>query len=164
MLEFNNLKEIEPYLDEKSNTYLFDDDVRFFFDLKVNRNIAAQNIVARDINAQNINARDINARNINARNINAWNINACNINAWNIDACNINAWNIDTRDINARDINAWNIDARDIDYYAVCIAYQRFICRSVQGARENALHACLDGEIEYKEMGVRNEKGEAAHV
>ena len=72
---------------------------------------------------------------------------------------NISAWNIDAWDIDALDINAANIN-----YYAVCIAYQTFSCMSVRGKRKNAIHACLDGEIEYKEMSVREEKGEAADV
>ena len=66
--------------------------------------------------------------------------------------------------ISAWDINALNIDAANINYYAVCIAYQTFSCMSVRGKRKNAIHACLDGEIEYKEMSVREEKGEAADV
>ena len=72
---------------------------------------------------------------------------------------NISAWNIDAWDIGALDINAANIN-----YYAVCIAYQTFSCMSVRGKRKNAIHACLDGEIEYKEMSVREEKGEPADV
>lgn len=72
---------------------------------------------------------------------------------------NISAWNIDAWDIDALDINAANIN-----YYAVCIAYQTFSCMSVRGKRKNAIHACLDGEIEYKEMSVRDEKGEASDV
>ena len=124
MLKFDNLEEMEPYLDKKSNTYRFNDNVRFCFDF-----LADSNIDAEDINAWNINAR-------------------------NIDAGNIDAWNI----------NARNIDAENIEYYAVCIAYQKFICRSVRGSRKNAIHACLDGEIEYKKMSARDEKVEAADV
>ena len=86
-------------------------------------------------------------------------INAGNVNAMDIDALDINAENIDALDINAENIDAWNIK-----YYAFCIAYKTFSCRSVRGKRENAIHACLDGEIEYKEMNGRNEKGEAADV
>ena len=82
----------------------------------------------------NIDARNINARNINARNINAWDIDA-----WDIDAWDIDAW----------DIDAWDINARNIDYYAACLAYDSFRCRSVKGCRDNALHACLDQEIEF---------------
>lgn len=52
--------------------------------------------------------------------------------------------NIDARNINARNIDAWNID-----YYAACLAYDSFRCRSVKGCRDNALHACLDQEIEF---------------
>lgn len=134
MLVFKNLEEMEPYLDKKTDTYRFEDVVQFCFDLRSDSNISAW-----DINAWNIDAGDINAANINAGDINAGDINAANINALNIDAANIN-------------------------YYAVCIAYQTFSCMSVRGKRKNAIHACLDGEIEYKEMSVREEKGEAADV
>ena len=139
MLVFKNLEEMEPYLDKKTDTYRFEDVVQFCFDLRSDSNISAWDI-------------------------NAWNIDAGDINAWNIDAADINAWNIDAGDINAANINALNIDAANINYYAVCIAYQTFSCMSVRGRRKNAIHACLDGEIEYKEMSVRDEKGEAADV
>ena len=155
MLEFNDLDEMKPYLDEKTSTYRFNDDVRFFFDLRSDssinaRNIKALNIDAWHINAWNIKAWDIDARDINAWHIDAGNIDARDINAGNINAGNINAGSIDAKDINALDINALDIDAASINYYAVCIAYQTFSCRSVRGKRENAIHACLDGEIDYK--------------
>ena len=139
MLVFKNLEEMEPYLDKKTDTYRFEDVVQFCFDLRSDSNISAW-----DINAGNIDAGDINA--------------------WNIDAADINAGDINAGDINAANINALNIDAANINYYAVCIAYQTFSCMSVRGKRKNAIHACLDGEIEYKEMSVREEKGEAADV
>ena len=66
------------------------------------------------------------------------------INAWNIEARDINA-----RDIYARDINAYDIDAWNIDYFAYCIAYYSFKCKSVNGYRKNSIHKCLDKEIEY---------------
>ena len=159
MLVFKNLEEMEPYLDKKTDTYRFEDVVQFCFDLRSDSNISAW-----DINAGNIDAGDINAWNIDAADINAWNIDAGDINAWNIDAADINAGDINAGDINAANINALNIDAANINYYAVCIAYQTFSCMSVRGKRKNAIHACLDGEIEYKEMSVREEKGEAADV
>ena len=154
MLVFKNLEEMEPYLDKKTDTYRFEDVVQFCFDLRSDSNISAW-----DINAWNIDAGDINAWNIDAADINAGDINAGDINAANINAGDINAG-----DINAANINALNIDAANINYYAVCIAYQTFSCMSVRGKRKNAIHACLDGEIEYKEMSVREEKGEAADV
>lgn len=58
---------------------------------------------------------------------------------------NIYAWNVIALNINAQDINALHIF-----YYAVCIAYESFKCKSVTGYRDNAVHMCLDGEIEYK--------------
>ncbi len=164
MLVFKNLEEMEPYLDKKTDTYRFEDVVQFCFDLRSDSNISAW-----DINAWNIDAGDINAWNIDAADIDATDIDVGDINAWNIDAANINAGDINAGDINAANINAGDIKAGDINanninYYAVCIAYQTFSCMSVRGRRKNAIHACLDGEIEYKEMSVREEKGEAADV
>ena len=114
------------------------------------RDIKAEDINAGDINAGNINARDIKAWNINARNINARNIKAEDINAGNINAGDINAWNINAEDINARDINAWNINAEDINFYAVCFAYEKFICKSIKGRQENSKYFSLDGEVIIK--------------
>ena len=131
MIIINSPEEMEKYYDAKTNTYRFvdeddkSDDVIFKCDIKVKANIYAWNVIAQNINAQNINA-------------------------WKIDAQNINARNIDAVDIDAWDINAQNIDALHIFYYAVCIAYESFKCKSVTGRRDNAVHMCLDGEIEYK--------------
>ena len=71
MIEFNNIKEIEKYYNEDTNTYEFVEnckrlDVKFNFDLKINANIYARDIDAWDINAKNIDAGDINARDIDA--------------------------------------------------------------------------------------------------
>ena len=63
--EFNDLKEIQKYYDEKHNTYVFKEDdeyidlVVFNFDLDVRANIWAQDIIALDIYSNNINAKDI---------------------------------------------------------------------------------------------------------
>jgi hypothetical protein len=69
---------------------------------------------------------------------------ANDIDAWSIKADNINA-----NDIKADYINAWNIDANDINYFAFCIAHQSLKCKTIEGSRENSLHACLDQPIEY---------------
>lgn len=69
MLVFNSLDELKPYYHEKSNTYVFDDNVEFRFSLDVEANIKAWDINARNINAWNINAWNIDARDINARDI-----------------------------------------------------------------------------------------------
>lgn len=65
-----------------------------------------------------------------------------------VDA-NICAWDINALDITTRNITALNIDARDISYWAICIAYWSFKCKSVNGRRENSIHECLDQEIEF---------------
>ena len=131
MITINSPEEMEKYYDAKTNTYRFVDednkcdDVAFKCNIEVGANIYAWNVNAQNIDAQNIDACDINA-------------------------LNINAWNINALTIDAENINARNIDALHIFYYAVCIAYESFKCKSVTGYRDNAVHMCLDGEIEYK--------------
>ena len=69
--QFNNLKRMQKYYDEKSNTYIFMengryiDTVVFTFDLDVGANIDAANIKARNIRVRNIGAWNINAQDIN---------------------------------------------------------------------------------------------------
>ena len=73
--EFNNLEEIEKYYNEETNTYVFKeynryiDLVMFNFNLDVNSDIEAGDIIAWNINAWDINADNINAININANDI-----------------------------------------------------------------------------------------------
>ena len=73
--EFNSLQEIEKYYNKETNTYVFKegnryiDIVMFNFNLDINSNIEAYDIIAWDINALDINADNINAININANNI-----------------------------------------------------------------------------------------------
>lgn len=67
-----------------------------------------------------------------------------NINAWGIDAWNINAGNIDAGNIKAGNINAWNIS-----FYAICVSYASFRCKSAVGCRDNAKAICLDSQIVY---------------
>ena len=160
MKEFNNLKEMKPYYNKKTNTYEFMCDVQFNFNVSVMSNITALNITARDITALNINARHITASDINARNINVWNINSLNINARHITAWDITVKNIAALNINARHITAWditvkniaalNINANDINYYAVCFAYYNIECTSIKGGRVNTKHFVLDGKITIK--------------
>ena len=170
MKEFNNVKEMKPYYNAKTNTYEFECDVQFNFNVDVMANITAWDIKAWDIiawdiiawdiiawniEALNIIARDIKAWDIEALNIIAWNIEALNINAedinaWDINAKDINAEDINARDINAKDINAEDINALNINYYAVCFAYKNINCTSIKGHRNNAKHFVLDGKITIK--------------
>lgn len=166
--EFNNLEELEPYYDKKTNTYNFKEagkyiDVKLNFNLDVHANISAVDIDARNINAYDIKAGDINAGYIDAGDIDAGDINAYDIKAYDIKAGDINAWNINARNINARNIKAGDIDAGviiardinadDIEYYAVCVSFINIICKSIQGERNNCIHKALDGEIIIKEKG-----------
>jgi len=125
MLIFNSLEEIELYYNEETNTYVFNTDIMFLFELNVDSHIIA-------------------------RNIQAWNVKALNINARNIEACNITALDINAQDIDALDINAQNITAKDIIYHAICFAYKYITCTSIKSRRDNHKHFVLDGEIIYK--------------
>jgi hypothetical protein len=145
MLVFNSLVQLTPYYHEESNTYVFNYDVEFRFNVDVSAHIHAMNINAKDIKAWNINAFDIDAEDINA-----YNINAVDIKAGEIKAKGINARDIKALDINAGEINARNINAKNIDYYAVCFAYESITCNSIKGYRENHKHFVLDGEIIIK--------------
>ena len=126
--EFNSLEEIQKYYEAETNTYVFRENdryidlVKFNFDLNVNANIDACDIIALNITANDINANDINARNIDAENIDALDIIACG-----------------------------DINANDISYCAVCVAYENIKCKSIIGFREDAKHFVLDGELEMEE-------------
>jgi hypothetical protein len=57
--------------------------------------------------------------------------------------------NIKANNIDAFDIKADDIEAKNIRYYSFCIARKSLICRTIEGKRQNSLHACLDQPIEY---------------
>ena len=127
MKQFNSIKKLQPYLNEKTKTYEFIEEgklinIEITFDLTID-----ENILARDINAEDINAEDINAGNINAGNINAGNITAGDIDAWNIAA--------------------WSMDASVISFHAVCFAYKNIVCKSIKSRRNNTRYFSLDGEV-----------------
>ena len=117
MIILRKKEEMEKYYVEAVNTYVFKEDVFFFFDINVEANIDVPDIIAHDIKACKIKANNINARNIEANNINAWNIEAN------------------------------NIKANDILYFAVCFAYKNIECNTIKGRRENSRHFVLDGEL-----------------
>ena len=121
MKVFNSLEEMKLYYNEKINTYEFIENNRLI-DIKIDF----------DLNME---------CNIKARNIKAWNIKASD----DINACDINAW-----DIKARNINSGNIKANNISFYAVCFAYNTFVCNSIKGRRENSKYFCLDSEVVIK--------------
>ena len=56
-----------------------------------------------------------------------------------------------TANINARDINAW-----DIVFYAICVARQTLVCKSITGERNNAKYLCLDFEPVIKQAKEEN--------
>ena len=72
--KFYNLEEIKKYYVEKTNTYSFEGNgmylnVVFLFDLEVNSNIYANNIIAERIKCLNITASSLEASNITANRI-----------------------------------------------------------------------------------------------
>ena len=125
--EFNSLEEIQKYYDEITDTYVFRENdryidlVKFNFDLNVNANIDAHDIIAWSINTHDIYANDIKADEIIANNI------------------------------HTHDIKAIDIKADDISYYAVCFAYNNIKCKSIEGRRKNAKHFVLDGKLVVEE-------------
>ena len=171
----NKYKNMKKYYNEQEvkkdliNWVLkIDDDVKFYFSIRMDINIIAKNITAYsivcyninanfikayDIDCYNINTDEINCYNIIADDINCYNINSDNIDAKNVDCCHINSKNIIANNINSRkiiatDIIADNIKANHIDYYAVCSAYHSLECKTIQGRKKNSKHFCLDKEIE----------------
>jgi hypothetical protein len=163
MIKFNNLEEMQPYFNDRTNTYEFMEDggvleITIPFDFYTNKNIIAGNI-----NAVNIEARNIEALNIDAKNIKAWNINAMNINARDINAWNITAWNISTQIIDAKNINALKvlstltinteniiateINTGNISFQGVCFSYNDIICKSINEKHPNAKYFSLMGNV-----------------
>ena len=145
--EFNSLAEVEKYYNIKTNTYEFKENgkyidlVIFNFDLNVEANIDA-----RDILAHNMSTWNITARNIKTLDIDAWHT----IIADNIAASNINAWDIEAKTITAFDINAWDIKAlditaHDISYLALCSAQRYIRCSSINGRKGNSKHFAFSG-------------------
>ena len=72
--KFYNLEEIKKYYVEKTNTYSFEENgvylnVMFLFDLEVNSNIYANDIIAERMICLNISASTIEACNITATRI-----------------------------------------------------------------------------------------------
>ena len=134
-MKITNQKELDKLIAtaDKSNTIVLNEDLQITFDCEI---------------PCSINAYNIEAYNIETYNIETYNIDAHNIYARNIYARNIDAHNIDAHNIYARNIYARNIDANNIWYYALCIAYQSFKCKSISGKINNSLHKCLDQEIE----------------
>ena len=137
--EFNSLEEIQKYYDKKRNTYIFEEDGNFLgliifrFDLKVEANIWALNIIGGDIKALNITALDIRCEDINAVDIVAGNINANNIKARNIDAYDIDAVDIIARDIDINNIKARSINAEEITCNVQCVVFENIICKTITG-------------------------------
>lgn len=136
---FDNLEEIQKYYDRKRNTYIFEEDgnylglVIFRFDLKIEANIRALNIIGGDIKALNITALDIRCEDINALDIVAGNIDADYIKAKDIDAFDIDAVDIIARDIDIDNIKARSVNAEEITCNVQCVVFENIICKSIIG-------------------------------
>lgn len=156
MKRFNSIEELQPYLNEKGNTYEFIEngeglDIEINFDLTTDKNIFARDINAWHIKAWNINARNITAGDINAWNITAWDISTQNIDARDIKVYDIKARDIDARNINANDIKANTIKANTILFDVVCFAHHNIICKYIKGTHGNSEYFSVYGEIIIKE-------------
>ena len=135
MLTITSNEQVLPLI--KDGILKIDDDIELALDdFKINADLICKNICGKNYR------RNISAGNISAGNISAGDISARNISAWNISAGDISAWNISAWDISAGDISAW-----DISYFAFCIVYRIFKCKSIKGKRANSFHKCLDSEI-----------------
>ena len=64
MIFIRNKEEMKKYYVKQTNTYVFNDNVEFLFDVEVYANIKAYDIRAWNIKADNINAKNINALDI----------------------------------------------------------------------------------------------------
>ena len=72
--KFYNLEDIKKYYNEETNTYSFEENgiylnVIFLFDIEVNSNINADNIIAERMKCLNISASSLDASNISANRI-----------------------------------------------------------------------------------------------
>ena len=147
--EFYSLEEVQQYYDERANTYIFKenneyiDTVVFHFDLNVEANIDACDIVA-----PNISAFDINACSIKTHYIIACNINAYMVGADYVNSSNINSKYIYANRIDASDISAFDIIADYISYHAVCYAYKHIKCKHIEGIFKFSQHFVLFGALE----------------
>ena len=128
MIVIDKQEEMQKYYIKETNTYSFDDDVKFNCDIVVESSIKAHNISS------------------------FFNIKAYyDIEAWDIRAGDINAYNIKARNIRAGDIKLLcNIDANDISFNAVCFAYVSFVCNSIKGRRKKHKYFCLDSKVVIK--------------
>ena len=64
---------------------------------------------------------------------------------------NITARHIHTNSlIEAEDVIAQSIDAGDICYYALCMAYDKFSCRSIQGRIDNAKYFSINNKVSIR--------------
>lgn len=183
MIVINNLKKMKKYYIKNNNTYVFNDDVEFKFDLKLESHINACNIKARDIDvltifawnieARNIKAIEIESENIKANTIKTSDIFATDIIAENVDCCIVHcgevvANHIQTMDFEAGDvktdvlvadtIRATNIDAKNISYNTVCYAIENIICETIKGKHPNSKHFVLDGKIEVAGEELKNDE------
>ena len=155
---FNNLKEIKKYYNKKTNTYEFRskkgnfiEKVILNFDLNVDSNIEALDIIAPSITAKNIQACDITVWDMNACDIKAHNINAGIIKARDINGLHINSMNIYARDIKVYSFMSVNIYVRNIIYATRGLVYDDFKCNSIKCTDPIPLHYTIYGKLEVAE-------------
>lgn len=127
MIVFNNIEEMEPYYNEETNTYEFEENSRML-DISIEFDfVCLANITARDIKAKNINCKNIIADNIESYDIIAENVKVrefvsaseikvkLRLSARTIESETIEAGEIRARYVTAtHSINACNIVATSI--------------------------------------------------
>ncbi len=133
---------------------VIDGDVQFSCDVKIQGTIEVWNINGQEIMAKSITAKDITAFSIDCETIDAQDVIAFRIGCELVLRANdIKAGNIITSALFARNVVvdtllADEIVAHEIVYDAVVVGFQSFKCRSIVGQRKNAVHLCLDGDVE----------------
>jgi hypothetical protein len=153
MTIFSSQHEVDSFLNDDGDLVLFG-DVQFNCDIKVQGAIEVVNLNAQDVMANSISANDISAFCIFCESMVARDVNALRISceliltAQDIKVGHVLTGSLHARRINADTILAEEINADEIVYDAVAIAFASFKCRSIAGQRKNAVHLCLDGNIE----------------
>ena len=148
--------------------FVCESDLTLKFDLVTTANITALDIDAYSITANGIYASSLKAHEIIVANrieveddiwcheiksiyVSARDITSGGLSADYVKANDINvSETIEAKSIKANDIKAREIIAGNISYHAVCFAYTKFQCKSINGRRTYCRHFCLDSEIVFK--------------
>ena len=133
-----------------------DGDIKFTFNLRMDIDIIANNIIAeiiKDFHVNNIKCEKIIAGEIKCKNIISNDISSPYIIADFIKSNKVESNDVECKKIKADKIDvysiySYHIDVNEIIYYGECIAYKTFKCKSIKWMKENSKHFCIKWEIE----------------